>query len=1027
MNEERWRQVEDLFHAAMERAPEARQSFLDEACGADAELRQQVGLLVSSDERADSFLEQPVLSATPEPPPRGPSVGQQLGHYRILSALGAGGMGEVFCARDLTLDREVAIKTLPPAFADDPSRLARLEREARALAALNHPNIATIHGLERLDGALCLVLELVDGESLRGPLPLSIALDRAGQVAEAIEAAHEHGVIHRDLKPRNIKVTPQGRVKVLDFGLAKSVQPAPGGADRSQPPTTADTSAWPVLGTPGYMSPEQARGAVVDERTDIWAFGCLLYELLAGRRAFPGRTNADAMVAGLECAPDWHALPRGTPRPVVELLHRCLEKDAERRPQRMSDVKADIERARRGPGGWQRMANTVRRPRVAVPAAAILVLLALAGAWLYQRASRARWVRNEAIPEILRLADAGDFVEAYRWIRRAEAVAPDDSALRRLHRGVPTTFETSPAGAEVWATGYRPDDDDWVRLGTTPFTTRELPFGLYRLRVEKPGFQAILGSVEVMAGTSLHFELDRKGALPPEMVRIPAGRTTVFGAGVASVAAFLIDRFEVTNSEFKRFVDAGGYQKREYWTEEFVDGGRRPQWDEAMRVFSDATGQPGPATWELGDYPAGHERHPVSGVSWYEAAAYAAFAGKRLPTVFHWERAASPGWYADGAQLSNFGPAGPAPVGSNHGIGAHGTFDMAGNVREWCANAIGDQRVVRGGAWNEPIDMFATLEGQSPWDRSAQNGFRCARYEERQQTTLQAPLERGVTDSRWREPISEEVFRHYESFYAYDRKDLDARGEGVDEDTRDWTRQQVSFSAPYGSERIVASFYIPKRAKPPYQTILYANPGMAFRLASPERDEERIFDFLIKSGRAFLHPVLKGYYQRRYAAPAAGPLEDRDRTVLESKDFRRCLDYLTSRPDVDTERIGVYGGSLGALRLPILAVGERRLKAAALWSVGLLPPGEPAPEADTVHFLPRFRVPTLMVNGRYDFYFPLETAQRPMLRLLGAADKDKKLTHWNGSHGDLGRHFRMVVKETLDWFDLYLGPVTITR
>src|ERR1700704_1435582 len=265
--------------------------------------------------------------------------GTRLGPYEILAAIGAGGMGEVYRATDTTLGRQVAIKVLPDAFAQDAERLARFEREAKTLAALNNPHIAQIYGLEKSSGAQALVMELVEGEDLsqriaRGPIPLDEALGTAKQIAEALEAAHEQEHIHRDLKPANIKVTPDGLVKVLDFGLAKLAETAATGSGShalSLSPTITSpalmTGAGVLLGTAAYMAPEQAKGRPADKRSDIWAFGCVLYEMLTGKRAFPGDDMSEVFASILAREPDWRALPAAVPPAIRALLRRCLEKD----------------------------------------------------------------------------------------------------------------------------------------------------------------------------------------------------------------------------------------------------------------------------------------------------------------------------------------------------------------------------------------------------------------------------------------------------------------------------------------------------------------------------------------------------------------------------------------------------------------------------------------------------------------------------------------------------------------------------
>jgi len=275
------------------------------------------------------------------------TCGTRLGPYEILAPLGAGGMGEVYEARDTKLGRNVAIKVLPEAFAHDAERLSRFQREARMLAALNHPNIATIFGLEQCGDVHYLVMELVPGLTLAerltiGTFGIEEALKISGQIAEGLEAAHQQRVIHRDLKPGNVKMTPEGRVKVLDFGLAKAFEVAEPDLPKAPTLTSMGTEEGRVLGTPTYMSPEQARGKPVDKRTDIWAFGCVLYELLSGRRAFQADTVSDTLVKVLEREPDWKALPAATPARVRDLLQRCLEKDVNRRLRDIGDGRIEV-------------------------------------------------------------------------------------------------------------------------------------------------------------------------------------------------------------------------------------------------------------------------------------------------------------------------------------------------------------------------------------------------------------------------------------------------------------------------------------------------------------------------------------------------------------------------------------------------------------------------------------------------------------------------------------------------------------
>lgn len=374
MTPERWQELKKVLAEALEKAPADRAAYLDQAC-ADASLRREVDSLIVAHIQGDStFLGR--LAVEPESS-EGLKIGSRLDGYEILARIGAGGMGVVYSALDSKLKRQVAIKVLPGAVAHDADRLARFEREAQVLASLNHPNIATVYGLDRAGDVDFLVMELIEGKTL-AELPANLSnaerLSIIRQIAEGLEAAHEKGVIHRDLKPANVKITPEGRVKVLDFGLAKALA-GDQGVDLTQGPTISATATEPgmVLGTPAYMSPEQARGKPVDKRTDVWAFGCVVYELYSKHRAFGGATVADTIAAVLEREPNWQALPASTPVKIQDLLHKCLQKDPQQRLRDLGDARLEIEMMLAKP------ARPAFRRWLAVGAGAVVAAVALSG------------------------------------------------------------------------------------------------------------------------------------------------------------------------------------------------------------------------------------------------------------------------------------------------------------------------------------------------------------------------------------------------------------------------------------------------------------------------------------------------------------------------------------------------------------------------------------------------------------------------------------------------------------------------
>jgi Tol biopolymer transport system component len=406
--------------------------------------------------------------------------GTRLGSYEVTAQIGAGGMGEVYQAHDTKLGRDVAIKVLPEAFAHDAERLSRFQREAKMLAALNHPNIATIYGLEQSGGTSYLVMELVSGETLadrvkrEGVVPIEEALTTAKQIAEALEAAHEKGIIHRDLKPANVKVTPEGKVKVLDFGLAKAFEGETEASDFNNSPTLshAATMQGVILGTAAYMSPEQAKGKAVDKRTDIFAFGCVLYELLTGKAAFHGDDVSDILGAVLRVEPDWSQLPEATPAAIRILLRRCLRKDKRQRLSDATDVRIEIEDALAAPkdSGATQAAPAAKswRERLAWPVAAgALALIAIAFAIGFS-------MRTPKPPQPMRLsAEIGVDASLYTPTGASAILSPDGTRLalvatgsdqkRRIHvRSIDQLHATALSGTENARNPFFSPDSQWI-------------------------------------------------------------------------------------------------------------------------------------------------------------------------------------------------------------------------------------------------------------------------------------------------------------------------------------------------------------------------------------------------------------------------------------------------------------------------------------------------------------------------------------------------------------------------------------
>jgi hypothetical protein len=690
---------------------------------------------------------------------------------------------------------------------------------------------------------------------------------------------------------------------------------------------------------------------------------------------------------------------------------------------------------------------------VAIPALSVLIIIILASVWFFNRQAKIRWARHVAIPEIERMIADNDvwrnLVQPFRLAERAEAIIPTDVRLADLFTkcSVRVDIETEPPGAKIYIKEYDSPEDEWDYLGVSPLDKTRLPMGIFRWKIEKEGYETVLAASSswtspshMMSSASVPYDLtrhlDKTGSLHPGMVRVEETETAI-----GKLGEFFVDKYEVTNRQYKEFVDSGGYRNTEYWKHKFVKDGKELTWEEAMGEFVDPTGQPGPSTWDAGDYPEGQADYPVSGVSWYEAVAFAEYAGKSLPTSIHWNTARGGftpmikvyqlGGFAILAPFSNFMGKGPVPVGSLQGLSVYGAFDMAGNVREWCWNETPVGRIIRGGAWDDDTRLSKNVLQATAMDRSARNGFRCVLYNDPEKIPDGAFASQRPTplrDFRSEKPVSDDIFQVYKNQFFYDSTELNDRVEYREESAGGWTREKISFDAAYGGERITGYLFLPENTPLPYQTVIYFPGGAVTRKETSEEIEDyyeftMFLSFIVKTGRAVLFPVYKGTFER--IDPALRPIQYgadshayTEYLVQLVKDFRRCVDYLETRQDIDSRKLAYYGMSWGGLLGAIIPAVEERLAASILLAGGFFRLA--LPQAHQINYVSRVKIPTLMLNGAYDTLYNVETAIKPMFDLLGTPVDHKRLIICDTDHIPPRNEF---IKEILAWLDKYLGLV----
>ena len=648
------------------------------------------------------------------------------------------------------------------------------------------------------------------------------------------------------------------------------------------------------------------------------------------------------------------------------------------------------------------------------------------------------WAAQQLM-EIDRLRDRGENLVAFEL---ASKIAPSllaEVAGEEIWSGISwsSDIDTDPSGARVLRQMMGAGDNEWEDLGTTPILSVRFAEGQgYRLRFESEGYRP----VELLHSAVRDFEwpgwekprpvkLDPVDTLPEEMVRVPG-----FTDDLVEYDDFFMDRYEVTNRDYERFVASGGYETPDNWPEPFVRDGTEIVWENAIIEFVDRTGRPGPSTWTGGTYPNGQGDYPVNGVSWYEAAAYARFVGKELPTLAHHQRARNLYSVDAGfiAPLSNLGGNGPRPVGKNRAMATMGVYDLIGNVREWCWNEAGQgTRGTTGAAWTDAPFLVSWIIPKSSWDRDPTHGFRLIQSFDSNAKLAKLrrpdipPVRRDLLNE---EPISDEEFNIYRRMYTYDSLALNAEVVSI-VNFEHWTRERVEFDLPYG-ERGGAYLYIPNRIEAPFNAVIYWGGGSLLNYQSVDEERLEFFSFIVRSGRVVATPIFKGAVDRddesvsQDWASVWGSSEYesgttyRDFQIKWVQDLARTIDYLETRDDIDSEKLGFYGLSWGSGVAPIVLAVEDRIDVAVLNVGGLEDQYRHLPEADPITFVTRVHDPVLMINGEYDIVYPLETSQRPMFELLGTDPAHKK--HVVSPAGHIAPR-DIVIRESLEWFDRYLS------